>query len=70
MNYYLSDLLFHVGSYKNARFRVPLMNFVKYKGFKVLILGNMPYSEKYQVYRATRDDHFDIDEFNFISNAL
>ena len=46
------------------------MNFIKYKGFKVLILGNMPYSEKYEVYRATRSDQFDIDEVNMVSDAL
>ena len=46
------------------------MNFIKYKGFKVLVMSNMPYSDRNEVYKVTADFTYDLDEFNLVFEAL
>lgn len=44
VNYYLNDIVYSLGDIRNISLRVPPMALVKYKGFKVLCICNLPFS--------------------------
>jgi hypothetical protein len=58
-------------SIKNIRFRIPLMSLIKYKGFKVLVMCDLPFSEleKTEVYNLT-DEGFDLQLMNKLKENL
>ena len=44
VNYYLNDIFYSLGQLKTLKFRLPLMSLVKYKGHKVMVMCDMPFS--------------------------
>jgi len=45
VNYYINDIFYSLREIKNIRFRLPLMSLIKYKGFKILVMCDLPFSE-------------------------
>ena len=60
VNYNINDILSTLREIRGYKLRLPLMTFIEYKGVKVLIMCDMPFSEleKTEVYnlRATDGD--------------
>jgi hypothetical protein len=52
VNYNINDILFTLKDVKGYKFRLPLMSLIEYKGVKLLIMCDMPFSEleKTEVY--------------------
>ena len=52
VNYNINDILFTLKEIKGYKFRLPLMSLVEYKGVKLLVMCDMPFSEleKTEVY--------------------
>ena len=44
VNYYLNDILYSLREVRGLSFRLPLMTLFKYKGAKVLVMCDMPFS--------------------------
>jgi hypothetical protein len=58
VNYNINDILFSLKEIKGNKFRVPLMSLVEFKGVKLLVMCDMPFSEleKTEVYNITSQE--------------
>lgn len=45
VNYNINDILFTLKEIKGYKFRLPLMSLIEYKGVKLLMMCDMPFSE-------------------------
>lgn len=71
VNYYLNDIFYSLSELKGHKFRVPLMSLVKYKGLKLLVMCDMPFSEldKSEVYNLI-DEGFDLQLMGKLKESL
>ncbi len=44
VNYYINDILVSLKDIKGYKFRLPLMSLIEYKGVKMLVMCDMPFS--------------------------
>jgi len=71
VNYFLNDILYTFREVKELKFRIPLMSFIKYKGYKVLVMCDMPFTEleKSEVYNLL-DEGFDLQMMSKLKEGL
>lgn len=59
VNYYLNDIVYSLKDIKGNKIRLPLMSLFEYKGLKLLVMCDMPFSEleKTEVYNILSDGY-------------
>lgn len=45
VNYNLNDIFYSLPEIKKMKFRLPLMSLMEYRGLKILVMCDMPFSE-------------------------